>query len=188
MASYRILVAVSFAAFLALVAPSAASAHSELLESNPAADSTVAELPDAVLLTFNQDIQPAFSTVTLTDSSGTNWIPDAPTVEGPRVRATIDATAPAGPYTVAYRVLSADGHPISGSFAFTFTPDQIPGAGEAGAAPPAAVPTESTQVRDDTAQSGNSNRAFTWLFGAAAAGLAVAGVFVVLRGKRGRGA
>ena len=101
---------------------------------------------------------------------------------------TIDATAPAGPYTVAYRVLSADGHPISGSFAFTFTPDQIPGAGEAGAAPPAAVPTESTQVRDDTAQSGNSNRAFTWLFGAAAAGLAVAGVFVVLRGKRGRGA
>ena len=183
MASNRILVAVLFTAFLALVAPSAATAHSELLESNPVADSTVAELPAAVILTFNQDIQPEFSTVTLTDSNGTNWIPDAPTVDGPRVRATIDATAPASVYTVGYRVLSADGHPISGSFAFTFTPDRTPGVVQSGAA----VAAESTQVGDDAAQSGTSNRAFTWLFGAAAAGLAVAGVFVLFRGKRGSG-
>ena len=42
----------------------------------------------------------------------------APTIEGRVVTQAISPSAPAGSYTVAYRVTSDDGHPVTGSYAF----------------------------------------------------------------------
>src|SRR5690606_32208723 len=50
------------------------------------------------------------------------------------------ATLPAGPYTVEWRVTSADGHPLSG--ALTFTATEATGVAPPPADEPAAEPTE----------------------------------------------
>ncbi|WP_040711853.1 copper resistance CopC family protein, partial [Nocardia takedensis] len=45
------------------------------------------------------------------------WVAQGVTVDGPTVRATLRPGLPAGQFTVGYRVVSADGHPITGSVA-----------------------------------------------------------------------
>lgn len=104
-----------------------ASAHSELLDSTPGEGQVVRELPGQVELTFNQDIAPAFATVTAGPIG-----PDAEptrlevTVNGPLIRAVVPASlqsaAAAGEWQVSYRVTSADGHPISGRLRFVVRP------------------------------------------------------------------
>ncbi len=44
-----------------------------------------------------------------------------PTVAGNVVSQAISASAPAGDYTVSYRVASDDGHPVTGTFSFHAT-------------------------------------------------------------------
>jgi hypothetical protein len=76
---------------------------------------------------------------------------------------------PAGTYTVNYRVTSADGHVVSGSWPFLLT---TAGTGRPG--PPAAAP-------------GNAGRIPAWPFLAIGAVLAVGAGWWALRRRRGRG-
>jgi hypothetical protein len=84
------------------------------------------------------------------------------------------AGAPAGRYTVDWRVTSADGHPITGSLAFTA---QAPGEGQRvpaqSAAPAPAAPAEPTPA------------AWPWLLLAAAL-FTLAGVLMVRRRRQER--
>lgn len=97
-----------------------ASAHTALADSSPAADASVAGPPSVIVLTFTEDINPAFANVAVSSTDGRNWASGAPRVEGSRL------ITPVGPdrlrngaYTVGYRVVSADGHPVTGSYKFT---------------------------------------------------------------------
>ena len=97
--------------------PQAAWAHNALLGTTPADGAQVKMAPATVVLTFNE---PAISTGTKVLVTG----PDGPVAVG--APALIDNTVqqelkpglPAGEYTVEWRVTSADGHPINGSFSF----------------------------------------------------------------------
>ena len=57
-----------------LPAPPAASAHSVLLEVAPPDGSTVDTPPKEVTLTFNEPINPDFTTLTVMDGSRTNHV------------------------------------------------------------------------------------------------------------------
>lgn len=115
------LVAALLLALLALLAhPSPASAHDELLGSDPAADSTVDALPAQLTLTFSGVIAPdaGASEVQVTDASGAELTDGVPTAQDNVLTQDLAGEA-SGAVTVLWKVVSSDGHPISGQFSFT---------------------------------------------------------------------
>jgi len=120
---------VPLAALIALAAvlpASAASAHSALVESSPAAESTVtAELAE-VTLTFNEEVLDlggagSSSTVEVTDAAGLHYEAGCAASDVRTVALPV-ALGAAGEYTVAFSVVSADGHRVEDAFAFTYQP------------------------------------------------------------------
>lgn len=109
----------ALAAAVTLTAGSAA-AHAALSGSNPADGAEIDTAPEQVTLTFNEDIQSEFAAMTVVDADGAQWGRSEPQVQGRDVSVALDGLA-AGTYTVAFRVTSADGHPISGTTTFTLT-------------------------------------------------------------------
>lgn len=104
---------------------SPADAHTGLIGSDPEADQTIGKLPSQVRLTFSEDLQTP-SYIVVTDPSGDQIASGAAEVAGPVASAPLDGTEP-GVYTVAYRVVSADGHPVSGTFDFTLAGTPVNG-------------------------------------------------------------
>src|SRR2546426_6862433 len=104
---------------VALTAAPAAFAHAILTVTSPGNDSIVQHSPPAVLLQFNEAVETQFGSVRVYDcnakrvDSGSITRPDEKTVS-----AVINPSLPNGTYTVTWRVISADSHPVSGAFIF----------------------------------------------------------------------
>lgn len=99
-----------------------ALAHSALEGTGPAEGSRVSSSPSEVSLQFNEPVSTRFGRVEVTGPDGTSrWHDGEPQVSGSVVTQPVGALGPAGPYRVAWRVISADGHPISGAYSFTLT-------------------------------------------------------------------
>lgn len=113
-------------ALLGALPATARVAHAALVSSSPSDGSTLTAVPPEVSLTFNEDINPQFATVTVT-SGGTTASTGSPEVDGATVYQPLDPAMAEGKYTVTYRVTSADGHPVSGKVGFTY---DAPGGGE----------------------------------------------------------
>jgi len=126
---HRRLAALLLAGGLGLALPvlvaGSAVAHDRLESSDPAADSTVASAPAQIVLTMSATPL-ALGTqvqVSMTDggSDGTVVSEGDPQIVDSTVTQPLREDRPAGTYEVQWRVTSSDGHPISGSFAFTAT-------------------------------------------------------------------
>ena len=134
-------------AFLVWAADSA-SAHNTLLSSTPADGETVPRTPEAVVLVFDKSAIAMGAQVVVTGPSGPVQT-GSPIVVDNSARQPLAADAPAGNYEVAWRVTSADGHPITGAFRFTAE------AAGAGQVPPESSPLSATnQSGDGFARSG----------------------------------
>ncbi len=103
---------------LLVVAVAPASAHNTLVRSNPVDGSTVAVLPSVIVLTFNEPGQADGTVIAVTGPSGNVSSGPAVLIDSD-VRQAVGPGSPAGRYTVDWRVVSADGHPVDGSFTFT---------------------------------------------------------------------
>jgi methionine-rich copper-binding protein CopC len=112
-----------------------ASAHAARVSADPADNAVLTAGPDRVTATFNERLQTTFAAMTVVGPDGTVWSTGEPTVQGAVVGVGLRPLGPAGTYTVNYRVTSADGHVVSGSWSFRLT---VPGTGTPG--PPAAGP------------------------------------------------
>jgi copper transport protein len=116
-------------AVLALV-PAAASAHARLEETSPARGATVATEPARVVLRFDEPIEASFGAVRVFDARGKR-VDDGrivrPGGDQREAGTALKPGLPDGTYTATYRVISADGHPVSGGFTFSI--------GHPGAAP-----------------------------------------------------
>jgi methionine-rich copper-binding protein CopC len=158
-----------------------AVAHNELIGSDPADGATVASSPARVALRFNLPVQPGFSTVTVTGPRETQWQVGAAAEDGATVTTQLRPLGSAGEYTVAYQVLSADGHPVRGAIRFTLA---SPGPGIAAAqnqsSAPAPDPTGSAARSAATQTEAAGPPVWPWLVGGAV--LLVVGLLVVLRG------
>ena len=116
----RVLSVLAVLVVVVLGAPLTASAHDVLETTTPAADSTVERMPQSVSLTFTDAPLSSGTQVVVTGPTGAVQ-QGAPTIEGRVITQVISPSAPAGRYTVAYRVTSDDGHPVTGSYAFVAT-------------------------------------------------------------------
>ncbi|MEU5942924.1 copper resistance CopC family protein [Micromonospora sp. NPDC047548] len=141
-------VAAVLAALAVLLAPaSPAAAHNSIQAANPAQDARLSAPPTQITLTFLQKLDPAFTTIVLSDADQRKVPTSEPAVTGATGTVTISPPLANGNYTVAYRVVSADGHPVQGSYSFTIAdptastaPDvAASGAADANAASPAAA-------------------------------------------------
>ena len=112
-----------------------AYAHDELQSSNPADGATLATPPAQVVLTFEEAPVDLGLQVVVTSPDG-SASSGSPRIEGTTVVQDVQPSAPAGRYSVEWRVTSDDGHPVSGRFDFTAQA----AAGGSGATTPAATP------------------------------------------------
>lgn len=105
--------------------PSSASAHAELASSNPADGSSVQVMPGAVSLTLSEPVKaPAF--IQVTGADGVRYNSFDVTVRDDTVTSAINRPAPAGTYTMEYRIVSADDHTVSGTITFDVQTGQTP--------------------------------------------------------------
>ncbi len=105
----------------AVLAAGPASAHSVLIAVDPPDGAQLSTDPARVTFTFNENLQPSFPSVTVVGPDGNLWSEGDPVVDGPHAGIAVRPLGPAGKYTMAYRVTSADGHPVSGTRTFTLT-------------------------------------------------------------------
>ena len=141
-----------------------AAAHSVVLSSSPEDGAQIAEAPERVTVTFNETLQEQFAALTVVGPDGNLWSKGDPIIEGATAAVELDGLGPVGEYTIAYRVTSADGHPVSGTRTFTLTQE---GTGTPGEAASGDAASESGE--------GGSNGPAVWWF-------VVAGVVVVAAG------
>ena len=115
----RLLAAAAVTAILLGLAASPAAAHAELRSTDPASGAALAAAPRKITLGFSEPVEASLTSIGVVGRNGTVKIgaPRHPggasrfvTVEVPRL--------PAGGYAVIWRVVSADSHPIRGSFTF----------------------------------------------------------------------
>jgi methionine-rich copper-binding protein CopC len=99
------------------LATSEASAHALLDHAQPRVGNKVAEPPREVTLWFTQKLEPAFSTITVTNAAGDRVDTGKTRVNGTQMSVTLRPGG-AGTYHVTWRVLSADTHTTDGSFTF----------------------------------------------------------------------
>lgn len=139
------------AAASALLAAAPASAHEELVSTSPADGAVLDAVPAEVTLTFGEEVESLGAAVVVTDSSGARIGDGAPVVDGVTVTQALLPDAAAGAVTVAYRIVSGDGHPVSGTVAFTLElPDPTPSATET---MPSAEPSASSAAPSASATS-----------------------------------
>lgn len=100
----------------ALVGAGPAAAHASLVSSTPTQDAQVGPAPRQVSFTFSEEVQePAF--VAVSGPDGGSLLAGDPVVDGATVTQDV-AAGGAGTWTAAYRVVSEDGHPITGEITF----------------------------------------------------------------------
>jgi copper transport protein len=113
-------VLVAVAAILAALAlVPAAGAHTRLITTEPANDAVLEQSPRFVLLRFDEPVETAFGAIRVYDSRARRV--DAGKVERPsekEARMKLEHRLARGTYTATWRVVSADGHPVSGAFVF----------------------------------------------------------------------
>jgi copper resistance protein C len=102
--------------FIAL-GTAAAHAHAHLDHSNPPVDGTVATAPQEVALFYTQNLEPAFSTVEVTDTSGTRVDEGKAQISGNTMRVGLKSLGP-GSYKVHWHAVSVDTHTTEGTFTF----------------------------------------------------------------------
>jgi len=102
-----------------LLMPSAARAHTSLKRSEPAKGARLGVPPTRIALWFTAKPQVPFSRIVLIGPNGEIALGAIVADSGNSLHAAIPTTLAPGAYTVKWQTASADGHPITGEFAFT---------------------------------------------------------------------
>ncbi|MGO3392197.1 copper resistance CopC family protein [Glutamicibacter arilaitensis] len=133
------LIAVFALSLLALFTSiSAASAHDQLIGSSPKAGATIEEAPKEITLEFSGELQSLSgvdATVIALTQDGQQVQTEAET-KGTKVIVTPSEELAGGKYSLAYRVVSSDGHPIENKINFTLdAPTMVTASPEASQSP-----------------------------------------------------
>ena len=186
-------------AALAIAAP--ASAHTALVASSPAEGATVAELAE-VSLEFTEELLGIGNELAMVAPDGTSTLLEILEVTSIITAAVPDGAMAPGGNVLRYRVVSADGHPIEGTIAFTYAPDvpsppasaspsatpstpaTAPGTASASATPASSATAASSPSPSATAVSPTSGvPGWGWILGVAGAAAVAATVVMLARGR-----
>ncbi|MCP2340207.1 copper resistance CopC family protein [Actinomadura rupiterrae] len=152
-----------------------ASAHTSLTSSNPAANAKVAS-PAEITLKYADPV--GFPQVVLADASGGRHEAGTAHAVDNTVTEAVKGPLPNGVYTVGWRVVASDGHPVTGEFKFTVTGSSA-APGQAASAPASASPTQPSAASAPRSEksSGGGSAGWLWLgLGVAVLALLVGGV------------
>lgn len=172
MKTASLVTSLALAAVAVLGVAGPASAHDQLLSTSPADGTTVTTLPHEVTLTFSDVVLAGggdANQVEVLDASCTPLGHGPAQVQDNVVTQAISGSS-TGPVHVLWRVVSRDGHPVSGAFTFTV--------GE-GAAP---APSASCDVPTSAAEAGQNETPspMPWVVGGAIVVIVIAGVVYLL--------
>ncbi|MBB5785066.1 copper resistance CopC family protein [Nonomuraea jabiensis] len=200
----RLLTVLLLAFAAAGIAPPAAQAHNVLISSDPKDGATLPAAPARVTLVFDQAVRQGYAQVGVTGPDGSSWADGAAEVAAERVSVRVKPLPSAGAYTVGYRILSADGHPVTGKITFILAAGaatggpapntgqdagQDPGANtsqntgqDAGQGATGQAPRDASAQAAEAAANGGAGMAVVWIVGALL--LLAAGTAVALRRSR----
>jgi methionine-rich copper-binding protein CopC len=160
---------------LALLGAGPVSAHASLVRADPADGSTVATAPSRVTLTFDENVR-APAVIVVTDSDGRR-VSTGTAQALDNTAATAVTISQGGTYTIAFRVVSADGHPAAGRTAFRVT------AGATSSPVSSAQP--STGAQAGATADGAQPRRRTWFISSIAGAALLGGLALLTHGRRG---
>lgn len=105
--------------FYIIALPSTVSAHASLIDSVPAANAELAQAPESVVLTFNERLEDGIYYIRVLDSNKKQVTTEKAQLN--TTRTAVELKLPQlskGSYLVTYHVISADGHPVEGTYLF----------------------------------------------------------------------
>ena len=120
MATQRTIILIGACAVLTLSGAVTAFAHPRVVSATPTVGGTVKTAPSEVTIRFNEKLEPAFSSVTIRDSTGKQVDKGDPHVDKADhriIRVSLPPLAP-GAYKVEWRAVAADTHKVEGDFTF----------------------------------------------------------------------
>lgn len=100
-----------------MLTPFAAQAHTALTDSNPASGETLAEQPGQIELTFNTDIEEG-SSMALQGPNGAVEVAEL-SLNANMMFGSVPTDLENGSYTISWKIIGADGHPIEGEVPFS---------------------------------------------------------------------
>ncbi|MBN6055352.1 copper resistance protein CopC, partial [Nonomuraea sp. RK-328] len=170
-----------------------------LISSDPKDGATLSAAPARITLVFDQAVRQGYAQVGVTAPDGAAMADGAASVAAEKVTVKVRPLTAAGAYVVGYRILSADGHPVTGKITFRLTASASadaqatasPGTpADASAAPPTGTPPATAGASDaadsaraaEAAANGGAGMAVVWIV--AALLLLATGTAVALRRAR----
>lgn len=164
---------------LLVVESPGAWAHDVLISSDPADGATLAAPPTSVSFTFDEPVQNFQPVVSLIGPDGQQYRSGSAEVNGSVVSSAV-APGPAGAWIAAYRVVSGDGHPVTGQIRFTVATGSSPGGGQSttSTVPPTSPPPQAA------ATGGSGLPAWAWIGLAVLAALVVTAAVILPRRAR----
>ena len=158
-----------------LAAP--ASAHTELVGGSPGPGEVLQTPVTQVELTFASDLLEEGSQILVRDPKGLERA-RATAVSGASASVAVKPLRAAGRYTVAYRAVAVDGHPITGSYRFTVSPAAASAAANLTDTGAGTVPGSGNANAADTSDAAGTTLTApstpTWVIGVLGAGTLVA--------------
>jgi hypothetical protein len=101
-------------------------AHGQIVTSYPLMDSVSSPTPTQVWIEFDGELQTidgeVVNTLKVTDSTGLVVSAEEAVIEGAKISTQVSDQSVGGVFTVEYRIVSEDGHPVEGSYTFQASP------------------------------------------------------------------
>jgi methionine-rich copper-binding protein CopC len=173
-----------------------ALAHDALKSSDPAKNAEVESI-EKVTLTFTARVR--LPAVVVTAADGTRHESGKPSVDGAVVTQRLGDALPAGKYTIGFRIVSSDGHPVEGEIPFTVVGGAEPSPSDTPAESTAATPEESpavtpsetaadaavspTPIAAEQDEGGGGIPVWLWIAVGVLAGIGI-GMFFSMRGRK----
>jgi len=177
---------VAVAPVLGLAAP--AQAHNSLVSSTPSNGETLTELPEEFSVTTSDQLLDLVGDGTgfglqIVDDAGRYYGDGCFTISGPTLSMPAAIGEP-GDYTFIWQVVSADGHPVSDEFDFTWAPSGEVEPSEGASAPPVCGEDSAegppTAVPEQQDESSVDTSSLLWIGGTVLAVLVAVGVTLLL--------
>ena len=124
----RLCVVPALAGIFLVATAAPAWAHAILKSTNPPKDGVAAQAPAQLSLTYNENVEVSFGAIRIYTCAGKRLTTGEPT-HSPTSGHTVLVSVPKlanGVYLVAWRVISADSHPVSGTYSFRIGPGPPP--------------------------------------------------------------
>lgn len=123
----RKLTVLLWVALLALISSPVATAHGEIVSTFPEQYSNATPIPTQVWIQFDGNLQTldgqAINSIDVIDSTGLTVSYGDAIIEGGKISTKLSGQSAPGVFTVNYRIVSEDGHPVEGSYTFNASPN-----------------------------------------------------------------